>query len=99
MLKKCLAICLLLILPAVAKPHESSGSSGSQRGPGMRKILQQLNLSAAQKVQVQKIMDTGVHGRERREAISKVLTPEQGAKFATLTAQMRQPKDSTAPKP
>ena len=54
-----------------------------------------LNLSEAQKVDAQKIMDSGLHGKERREAMAKVLTLEQAAKLKTLLDQQKaqqQPK-------
>lgn len=89
MLKTILLIAALLAGPALAQPG-STATPGGKRGPGMRKIISQLNLNDQQKADIQKIMDSGVHGKERREAIAKVLTPEQAAKFKTLVEQQRQ---------
>ena len=84
MLKSCLLLVLLLVSPVFAQPP-----AAAKKPPGIRKLLPQLNLSEAQKTQVQKIMDSGAHGKERREALMKVLTPEQAAKFKTLLDQQR----------
>ena len=90
MLKSCLLIVLLLVSPVFAQP-----TSSTKKPPGIRKLLPQLNLSEAQKVDVQKIMDSGAHGKERREALAKVLTAEQAAKLKVLLEQQQAHQSQT----
>ncbi|MBS2040867.1 hypothetical protein JST97_38120 [bacterium] len=89
MLKITLMMAALMVGPAFAQPGTHS-SSGGKRPPGLRKLISQLELSEKQKAEIQKIMDSGVHGDERRQAIYKVLTPEQANKLKMLIDQQRQ---------
>jgi Spy/CpxP family protein refolding chaperone len=50
----------------------------------MQQILSQLNLTDAQKQQIDQIRQTVTDRRERHEEIMKVLTPDQQAKFEQL---------------
>ena len=84
MLKSCLFLALLLVSPVFAQP-----TAPVKKPPGIRKLLPQLNLSEAQMTEVQKIMDSGIHGKERREALAKVFTPEQAAKLKMLLDQQK----------
>jgi Spy/CpxP family protein refolding chaperone len=55
----------------------STSATGQQR----RELIQQLDLSDAQKAQIKQIRQSTPKGKERREAIMAILTPEQKAQL------------------
>ncbi len=67
--------------------HGGPGGDG-QRGQRMQQMFAQLGLTDAQKQQIKQIRQSTTDRQQRREAIMKILTPEQQAKFQELRQQM-----------
>ncbi len=65
------------------------GGQGGGRGAGMQRMFDQLGLTDDQKQQIAQIRQTVTDRQERRDAIQKVLTPEQQAKWQEMRKQFR----------
>jgi Spy/CpxP family protein refolding chaperone len=61
----------------------------AQRMEKMKAALAQLDLTEAQKAQIKQLFDTMPAGKERRQAIVAVLTPDQKAKLKSMFAERR----------
>ena len=81
--------------PAAAAPATptdnapATNGNGRRHGGGGQRLFSQLGLSADQQKQIQQIRSTITDRQQRRDAIMKVLTPDQQAKLQQLRAQMR----------
>ena len=73
--------------PAATTP--SGGGGNGQRAEKMKAALEQLNLSDAQKQQIQQIRASTQPGKERRQQIMAVLTPDQKQKLISMLQQYR----------
>ena len=87
MLKAILLLAGLLTASALAQPGSTTPAGG--RASGLRKLVSQLDLSPKQKADIQKVMESGIKGEERRQAIYKLLTPDQATKLKALIAEQR----------
>jgi Spy/CpxP family protein refolding chaperone len=67
---------------------DASGANG-QRGEKFREAFAQLGLTDAQKAQIKQIRASTQPGKERREQIMAVLTPEQKQKLVSLFKEYR----------
>jgi Spy/CpxP family protein refolding chaperone len=74
----CLGIILLgfFALGGSLRAQDAPNSAGTTGQPHPH-VLQQLGLSDAQKAQIKQIRQSTPKGKERRQAIMAVLTPEQ----------------------
>jgi Spy/CpxP family protein refolding chaperone len=73
--------------PSATAP--SGGDGNGQRGEKLKAALEQLNLSDAQKQQIQQIRANTQPGKERRQQIMAVLTPEQKQKLISMLQEYR----------
>ena len=68
-------------------PSEDGGKG--QRAEKMKAALEQLDLSDAQKQQIQQIRANTQPGKERRQQIMAVLTPDQKQKLISMLQEYR----------
>jgi periplasmic protein CpxP/Spy len=73
--------------PSATAPSENGGNG--QRAEKMKAALEQLNLSDAQKQQIQQIRANTQPGKERRQQIMAVLTPDQKQKLISMLQEYR----------
>ncbi len=77
--------------PAPTTPSGTSGASGNtatgDRAEKMKAALEQLDLTATQKAQIKQIRANTEPGRERRQQIMAVLTPDQKQKLIAMLKQ------------
>ena len=73
--------------PSATAP--SGGDGNGQRGEKLKAALEQLNLSDAQKQQLQQIRANTQPGKERRQQIMAVLTPDQKQKLISMLQEYR----------
>jgi len=64
-------------------------SDNGQRAEKMRAALEQLDLTDAQKQQIKQIRTTTQPGKERRQQIMAVLTPDQKQKLIAMLKDYR----------
>ena len=70
-------------------PSANSGATMAQRAEQIRKIFAQLDLTDKQKEQIKQDCQTITDRKERREAIMKILTPEQKARLWQLLKERK----------
>lgn len=95
MLKKTLALAVVLALPVAA--FAGPGPGGKNPGPGghMEKLAKELNLTEAQKPKVESLMKEqhekmkALHD-ETHEKLKQLLTPEQAAKLDKMKEERKQ---------
>jgi Spy/CpxP family protein refolding chaperone len=73
--------------PSATAP--TGGDGNGQRAEKMKAALEQLNLSDAQKQQIQQIRAKTQAGKERRQQIMAVLTPDQKQKLISMLQASR----------
>jgi Spy/CpxP family protein refolding chaperone len=73
--------------PSATAP--SGDESNGQRGEKLKALLEQLDLSDAQKQQIQQIRANTQPGKERRQQIMTVLTPDQKQKLISMLQKYR----------
>ena len=73
--------------PSATAP--SGGDGNGQRGEKLKAALEQLNLSDAQKQQIKQIRANTQPGKERRQQIMAVLTPDQKQKLISMLQEYR----------
>jgi len=74
--------------PAATAPSDDTGKG--QRAEKLKAALDQLDLTDAQKQQIQQIRGNTQPGKERRQQIMAVLTPDQKQKLKSIFQQSRE---------
>jgi len=72
-----------------ASGNTSGAGGGSQHGEKLKAMLEQLDLTDAQKTQIKQIRANTQAGKERRQQIMAVLTPNQKQKLIGMLQQYR----------
>jgi Spy/CpxP family protein refolding chaperone len=75
---------------AVAPSDGNASTAGQGQHTGFwKQALEQLNLSDGQKQQIKQIVDNSQPGKERRQQIMAVLTPDQKQQLVSLIKEHR----------
>jgi Spy/CpxP family protein refolding chaperone len=75
--------------PASGSAVGAGNAGNGQRGEKMREAFEQLNLTDAQRAQIKQIRASTPAGKERRQQIMAVLTPDQKAKLIAMLKEHR----------
>jgi Spy/CpxP family protein refolding chaperone len=81
--------------PGTSMPASGSGNADGARAERIKGAFAQLNLTEAQKEQIEKIRASTTDRKERRHAIIDVLTPDQRAKFKELREEHKAAKQGS----
>ena len=74
--------------PSATAPSGDDGNG--QRREKLKAALDQLNVTEAQKQQIQQIISSTQPGKERRQQIMAVLTPDQKQKLVAMLKERRE---------
>ncbi len=70
-------------------PASAAPAGGGERAGKWKAVFEQLDLSEAQKEQIKQIRASTQPGKERRQQIMAVLSPEQKQKLVSLLQEYR----------
>jgi len=80
--------------PATGSTSGTGTGAQGERGARWKAVFAQLDLTEAQKAQIKQIRANFPAGKERRQQIMAVLTPDQKAKLAQMLQQYRGEKQA-----